>query len=568
MSNQKDDTIRIVKGSERFAGSPDTDLLIQVPIEQTEREYVEGDRTVIVSLEQQFDDERQLSDTFRISGKITNVFNNTIEGQSNYIPFRNSLYYTNEIEAITTPGSPWKGYPQFNEFSFFRTQSVQGHITFEPKSASTYNWMTYVSYPFENDTTRLITYTGPLTNTGNTFTVSDGVPYEIKNTNVNGKNLITFYCGTKHNLSVDQWVKLQFSVNNRDTFQVYSLGDESFGNEDKVFSIYNYGYNDSNFLDGSFGNFKKIIDINNSGETISRYYVRKHKILTDLPNAQVAKMGFENNPFPVKKKIEYSGLTPNNQERISVKDGNQTVSFTFDKDIRINPLTDNTGRPVTELFVTIVNRGYMGWFNNPMGSNSAIQVGWDFNLLPNKVDNWWSLNNVNNRDTIPFSSYTINSRTFFYNQTLKTGDELLGDMCEYNDYEQTETVLSKLHHKFSFNSSVFQTSTDIQLPGGYAYIPHHEIKIRQYSDYIELANSDETDSVPDYAYFSQFDGLWRWRDIYGYGYIDPDGNGVDYPFLNGAHYPFKQILFLQTPLITDYNLFNSIIFSPITDDCE
>jgi hypothetical protein len=141
-------------------------------------------------------------------------------------------------------------------------------------------------------------------------------------------------------------------------------------------------------------------------------------------------------------------------------------------------------------------------------------------------------------------------------------------MCEFNDYEQTETVLSKLHHKFSFNSSVFQTSTDIQLPGGYAYIPHHEIKIRQYSDYIELANSDEVESVPDYAYFSQFDGLWRWRDIYTYGYVDPDGNGVDYPFLNGSHYPFKQILFLQTPLISDYNLFNNIIFSPITDDCE
>ena len=566
MSNQKDDIIRIVKGSERFAGSPDTDLFIQVPIEQSEREYVEGDRTVIVSLEQQFDDERQISDIFRISGKITNVFNNTIEGQSNYIPFRNNLYYTNEIEAVT--GAPWKGYPQFNEFSFFRTQSIQGHVPFISKSASTYNWMTYVSYPYENDTTRQMSFTNPITNTTNTFVVSEGVPYEIKNRNVNGKNLITFYCGTKHNLSVDQWVKLQFFVNGRDTFQVYSLGDESFGNEDKVFSIYDYGYNDSNFFDGSSGNLKKIIDINNSGETISRYYIRKHKVLTDLPNSQVARMGFENNPFPVKKKFEYSGLTPNNVERISIKDGNQTVSFSFDKDIRINPLIDNTGRPLTELFVTIVNRGYMGWFNNPMGNNTAIQIGWDFNLLPNKVDDWWRLDNPNNRDTIPFSSYTINSRTFFYNDELKTGDVILGDMCEFNDYEQTETVLSKLHHKFSFNSSVFQTSTDIQLPGGYAYIPHHEIKIRQYSDYIELANSDEVESVPDYAYFSQFDGLWRWRDIYTYGYVDPDGNGVDYPFLNGSHYPFKQILFLQTPLISDYNLFNNIIFSPITDDCE
>jgi hypothetical protein len=566
MSNQKESTIRIIKGSEKFAGSTDNDLLIQVPIEQSEKEYVEGDRTVIISLEQQFDDERQLSDVYRISGKITNVFNNTVEGKSNYIPFRNYLYYTNELDAVS--GSPWRGFPQFNEFSFFRSQGIPDHVPFEPKSASTYNWMTYVTYPFENDSTRQMSFTGPITNTTNTFIVSDGVPYEIKNRKVNGKNLITFYCGTKHNLTVDQWIKLQFSVNGINTFQVYSIGDESFGNEEKIFSIYNYGYNDSNFFDGVKGNFKKIIDINNSGETISRYYVRKHKILTDLTNSNITKMGFENNPFPVKKKIEYSGLTPNNVERTSIKDGNQTVGFSFNKDIRINPLIDNNGRPITELFITIINKGYMGWFNNPMGHNSSIQVGWDFNLLPNTVDNWWKIDNIYNKDNIPIDSYNINSKTFFYNKSLNIGDIIIGDLCEYNDYEQTEIVLSKLHHKFSFNSSVFQTSTDMSFPSGYAYIPHYEIKIRQYSDYIELANPDEVESVPDYAFFSQFDGLWRWRDIYSYGYIDPDGNGVDFPFLNGAHYPFKQILFLQTPLITDFNLFNNIIFSPITDDCE
>jgi hypothetical protein len=566
MSNQKESTIRIIKGSEKFAGSTDNDLLIQVPIEQSEKEYVEGDRTVIISLEQQFDDERQLSDVYRISGKITNVFNNTVEGKSNYIPFRNYLYYTNELDAVS--GSPWRGFPQFNEFSFFRSQGIPDHVPFEPKSASTYNWMTYVTYPFENDSTRQMSFTGPITNTTNTFIVSDGVPYEIKNRKVNGKNLITFYCGTKHNLTVDQWIKLQFSVNGINTFQVYSIGDESFGNEEKIFSIYNYGYNDSNFFDGVKGNFKKIIDINNSGETISRYYVRKHKILTDLTNSNITKMGFENNPFPVKKKIEYSGLTPNNVERTSIKDGNESVGFSFNKDIRINPLIDNNGRPITELFITIINKGYMGWFNNPMGHNSSIQVGWDFNLLPNTVDNWWKIDNIYNKDNIPIDSYNINSKTFFYNKSLNIGDIIIGDLCEYNDYEQTEIVLSKLHHKFSFNSSVFQTSTDMSFPSGYAYIPHYEIKIRQYSDYIELANPDEVESVPDYAFFSQFDGLWRWRDIYSYGYIDPDGNGVDFPFLNGAHYPFKQILFLQTPLITDFNLFNNIIFSPITDDCE
>ena len=38
MGNQKNNqTIRIVRGSDRYAGAPDTDLSIQVPIENTKK---------------------------------------------------------------------------------------------------------------------------------------------------------------------------------------------------------------------------------------------------------------------------------------------------------------------------------------------------------------------------------------------------------------------------------------------------------------------------------------------------------------------------------------------------
>ena len=48
MGNQKNnETIRIVRGSDRYAGAPDTDLFIQVPIENTKKSIIEGDRTVI-----------------------------------------------------------------------------------------------------------------------------------------------------------------------------------------------------------------------------------------------------------------------------------------------------------------------------------------------------------------------------------------------------------------------------------------------------------------------------------------------------------------------------------------
>jgi hypothetical protein len=60
-----------------------------------------------------------------------------------------------------------------------------------------------------------------------------------------------------------------------------------------------------------------------------------------------------------------------------------------------------------------------------------------------------------------------------------------------------------------------------------------------------------------------------WKDIYSYGYIDSDNRGVDYPFINGAHYPFADIVFLQYPMSRDTSgYFTNEINQPTTDDCE
>lgn len=572
ITNKKDSVIRIVRGEDRFAGAVNQDLGLKISLEKTEKTLIENNISDVVNLEDRFNTERQNSTKFRIAGKITNIFNNTISGQTEYEPFRNNLYYTNAQNAIAS-NAPWGGYPQYEEFSFLRTQGIPGHIPFSPKSATSYNWMCYVSYASDSvddrmSTVRFMTDIGMVTKT---FQIKKGVPYYIKKRKYNGKNLITFYCGFKHNLKVGDWIELEIPLSSgKKRFEVYQLGDDAYGNEDKVFSIYDYGFNSPILGNYATGNFKRIVDINNVSETTSTYYVRKHKILTELRNCDITKTGFERNPFPIKKQLEYSGLTPNQQQRVSVKDGSQTVSISFDRDVDINGLLDNTGKPITELFITIVNKGYMGWFNNPwLGSNNTgIQVGWDFNFLSNEIDQWWRINSSYNRDNIISLSYTYNGQEFFYNKDLIIGDEILGSICEYNEYEQTETVLSEINHKFSFNPQVFDNSSINTLPYGYTYKPHYPIKIRTVSDYVETGDRDKVDGVPDYAFYSKNDEQWRWRDYYDYGYVDTNGNGTDIPFLNGAHYPFKEILFLQTPLMRNINNNNSVIFSPLEDDCE
>jgi hypothetical protein len=519
-----------------------------------------------------FDQERTESSTFRLNGKIVNLFNNTISGSTTYTPFKNSLYYINPEISVNT--NVWKGYPQYDEFSMIRSSGLTGHFLYQPISASTYNWTYYATYAFSSTTAQTMSYTNEKYNVTNQgFNVSDGIPFVMNTGQTNGKDLIFFNCPTNHNLRVGQWVQLNITINGKSLFQVYSLGNGSYRSENNVFSVYNLSYSQNDVYDGRYGNFKRIIDITNSAETKSNYYVRLHKVLTNVEDTFVTKLGFENNPFPVKRKLEFSALTPNSVQRVSTKTGTQSYGFSVNKDIDISSLIDNNGKPVSELFFTMLYKGYAGWFNKPNpGQTSALEIGWEFNFLKNGISQWWQKSSSYNKDNIPFGFYTKQGKTFYFNKDLKEGDIIKGDFCEYNNIEQNEYVLSPLYHKYSINPNNFiddATSGATQLPSGYVYKPHYNIPIRVFSDFIETAPVNSVVEVPFYSYFSKKTGNFIWRDIYSYGYIDGDGIGLNIPFLNDAHYPFKEVRMIQFPVIRNVSdLETDLINDPITDDCE
>jgi hypothetical protein len=134
------------------------------------------------------------------------------------------------------------------------------------------------------------------------------------------------------------------------------------------------------------------------------------------------------------------------------------VSYASNVNIEINQLKDNNGKPVMDLFVSIIQRGYMGWFNPPSinqnGSVVGLDIGWGFNFQKNNVDSWWDHGSSINKDIITASSYEYpvgSGQYFYYNNLLNVGDVIKGDFCEYNYMEQKEYVISKLYHKYSFN---------------------------------------------------------------------------------------------------------------------
>ena len=602
-----DPTTNIILSTQRYQQAPRSDQFLNIPLAQTTKNLVEFDRVSDLNLAEVFDQERQESTTFRPVTKFTILFENAFTGSTTYPPFRDNLYYTNALNnakiaypsGISTTANnsnvppnpfnanvPWDGFPQYPEFDFIRTDNKvpgytippQNHILFKDVSATTYNWSHYVSYPFENVYNRTLFAVDPDTSFTWSWVASNGLPFIILNGTNTQLREISFKCPMAHGLSVGEFVQLSISYGNQNNFQVTSLGDPGSGSEEYIFNIRNVGYTGTTFQQFTQGTFKRIINLANSADTVSSYYIRRHKILTTSESSVLANAGFEYNIYGDKTKCEIKPLTPNQKARTSVKEGARSYTLSFNSDIDIRGLQDNQRRPLSSLYFTTIWRGYLGWTSN-------MKQGWYFNtyLQNGKPQTWWDQSNTNSNTNIPQSFYntTLGGATkFYYNELLTTGDTMDGDYCEWNNYEQLERVVSTYQHKIKYNQNWFKLDNDLPVSNqpGYFYQPHNPIQISAFSDYVEEGSGVNVVGIPDYAYYSTLSALFRWRDKYPYGYIDTDGIGVDYPFLNGKHYPYENTIFRITPeaynIPSDYATIGLVppnittIADPIVDECE
>ena len=598
---------RIVLGSLRYKSAPNTDLSLKVPFKQLTKEFTEFDRNVNLNLQQLFVDERQNSTLFRPTAKFQVLFSNSYSGFSNYLPYNNNLYVDlnqNTIDFCENDKFTLYGFPQYFEFDFIRTDNdVTGytiydssytpplrHIPFTSQSASTYNWNNFISYAYENDYNKIMQAyikmdSNPLSIVN--WVVSDGIPFIIKNTTLNGLNVVSFVCPVKHGINVGEFISLNISYNGQNIFQVDSLGNGNVNSQFYIVNILNPGFLGTTFADNVNGTLKRILNPDNLSETTSKYYVRRNKILTNLNEQVLVKAGFEQNIFGNKKQFLKSKYTNSGQPKVNVKEGSQSYTLSFQKDIDIFGMIDNQMRPISELFFTTVWKGYFGWTlgeKNNSGEFYRMRQGWEFNLPLHPVtqlpSNWWSYANSNSDSNIPNNFYNLSTQysvdsngvpyNFVYNKTLSIGDVIDGDFCEWNDFEQTERVVSDLYHKITFNRNLFNIGSN-NLTSlnqfGYFYKPHTPVQIRTFSSYLENGLPSQVADIPSYAQFSQNRNVFVWKDLYDYGFIDVDGSGVDFPFINNKHHPFKYIVFKIIPEGTNYKVFDNVI-DPIIDDCE
>ena len=559
----------IIPSNFLFKSASFVDEKISISLDQTSQEITEYDRSQTLSLAQVYDDERQVTDVYRPTFKVTYLYDNTYSGTTDYLPFQYNLYYVNSISSMTS--SIWRGFPQYYEFDILRPPVDDQHINYKSKSAYTYNWNFYLTYAYNNNYEKKLTY---FSETGNNinWVAKDGIPFTITNSTNNGSGVIRFECVASHGLTEGEYVELSLSYRNSNIFQVNRLGNGNFGSEEYIFNVMNIGYTGTTFNNGVTGTFKRVINPDNM-ETKSKYYVRENKVLTNVDDLIITKAAFEKNVFNEDKKFEYSSITPNKVSRISQKTSSNAYDMTSAYDLDFSNLKDNQKRPISEIFLTAIFKGYSGYFNQP-NNNIGLKQGWEFNITKS-ANTWWDLNNTNSNTTIPVSGYTKTSgvtKTFYYNLNLKADDVIDGDFCEWNDYEQAERVASHYYQKIKYNQNVFQTTNNYSTntPGFY-YKSHNPMTIRVFSDYVETGDVEFVEQVPSWSFFSSSDQQFRWRDLYTYGFIDNLGRGVDYPYLNKSQYPFADIVFRLIPEGTNQNLriqgVNGEI-KPLIDRCE
>lgn len=565
---------QIILPTKKFFKSEEEDLDLRIDLEKNENILRENDKNVVLDIEALFDKERNQSKKYKIFGKIKMIFRNMYSGTTNYTYLKDRLYLLSDDGTDPL----WTGYLPYNEFAFLRNDTLReintpnsgstitdfsqnislttgntGHTTVTVIDAPYQNWNIYLSYVYSGDTSYPMKYT---TSGGTTysFTAGDGIPFVVSETSSDYK-LTT---QVEHGLSEGEYIVLSggtltssVPLSGR-TFYVNSVGDEYYNSEKYVVNISKAQFSGASVItDGIVVLGKRCLDINNISGTTSQYYVHKHKTLTSAQDYILDNAGFEKPIWEEERKLVFENFSGVNDVYV---EGNRMESLIYDfkNPFVLSGITNNLGYTPTEVYVTVIFRNGNGFFNYPP------KVGYKFHFHDTWVDQHFS-GTTSNETSLSGVTFTGNTNavgytgfTFTSGATLESGSTLYGAFVEYNEQEFRERTVSEAYHKITIpttifnhlqNNSSFYSGASSNNLAGLFFQPHYRVKLRQLSPYIETADTNDILNLPENTKYDSTTGLWKWRDLYDHGYVDTDGFGTDFPFVNNIHYVKNNINF-------------------------
>jgi len=254
--------------------------------------------------------------------------------------------------------------------------------------------------------------------------------------------------------------------------------------------------------------------------TPSDYYVRYLSVLT-ADDYETHNCAFSTSIYP-ESVINDIGVS------------NNTWMFQFNKDIKLDNLFNHRDGYVKELYVGFIKRSGENTF--PW---SNVVSGWDFNSKSITIDPNQNINEI--------SLYQNANVGSLENQNI--GDEYVFDFVEFNKILIEEKVAATTIHRFTRNdtSGPYPCPCPPDQSQGYYLEPFNKLTIRKDSLNIEYADSDDNivGLPPDYVTYPG--GQIAWRDLLTPGFFEEGTNGVDYPFINGAHYLYRNyVLYVRT----------------------
>lgn len=566
---------KIILPVKRYINAEEQELDVRLNLETSESLMRIGDRDVVLDIAELFNTERQKSKKYKIYGKMKMVFRNLYSGSTEYTYLKDRLYLNGD-----GTDNNHNGFIPYDEFAFLRrdvlreknlpgtgttldTYSVNittvgptGHTIVTPITAPYQNWNIYLSYVYSSDSNFDMVYTlsgSPKTEGTNIihFKSGDGIPFRMT---YSGGSYYEFTSPVEHGISDGEFITFSGATLNGDvtrrTFYVNSVGNEVYNSEKYVINI-NKSQLSNGLLFSKVMVGKRVTDINDITGTTSSYYVHMHKTLTDAGDYIMDKIGFESPIWEDEKKIVFENFSGVNDVLVE-RNRMESVIYDFKEPFVLSGITNNLGFTPTEVYVTTVFRNGNGYFNYPP------KVGYKFNFHNSWIDehftgstsNELSLTSVEftgNTNSVGYSGFTFNSGA-----TLSVGQQLYGAFVEYNESEIKERIISESFHKMTMDTNIFDHSqtddtvfsgSSVNNPVGIYYQTHHRVKLRQLSPYLESSKTNDIYNLPENVTYDEKEKIWKWRDLYEHGYIDSDGIGTNYPFINNMHYVKNDINF-------------------------
>jgi hypothetical protein len=485
-----------ILGEKKFSGSRNTELKTRVVFDESKKILYDNNLFFNISQQEQFLTEKNESNVFRIYGKINPIFNFNL-------------------------------HRQLSDNSDISIEVDKSIFDFNDK-----NWQILLLKSERIDNIKGLKNLNKETETGDTIVNLDlnkGLPGREYISETNLENFcISLTIG--HNFQVGDRVKIDVIKSNTFNSGIYNIVDV----EDNLVYIntrpafvppteVNVGnlnrgvinlteYTESNFNDNERLEF---VSQQKIGNLLYKRNEINNIINTNRPSIQtLIKPDFYLSKVLEKELLEYYVKT---LKVISIADELDLCAFSvnnfnqpyynyyFNTNVDINDLYDNKNEPLTDLYVAIIKKG---------SDTLTSQTESHFGAYIEDVGLGYGIEKINDSG-------------------VRVGDLFLHSICENTTENLLETEISFIKHRFIHKDILFH------------YNPFTKLNLKLKSTYIE--DSDTNENIPEYSIYSRSREKYIWRDILDIGFIDEDGNTIDFPFMNGCFYVYKDINFFTIP---------------------